>query len=262
MEAGQVVKRLAKIVVVVAVVLVGLYYTVVTPSVSLRYRLTVKVDVNGVAHTGSGVVEVTYQTFRDWVITSVPFDWASRFRGSVKGYAITVNLGDRGLLFVVNKDSLIIASSGRPSLMGGPALDELPFYAYRSIFPRDVRPYPTNGPLSEVMDRAHMIRDAKKEPRALAAKDLPMMVRFTDINNPNSGEEVDPRDLAATVGPGVRLERVTFELTRDPVTPMPSIWPAWLKAQSDAFLPFTHQRLGAFPFGKNGVYASEFKGGL
>ncbi len=60
-----------------------------------------------------------------------------------------------------------------------------------------------------------------------------MLVRFTNINDRNSIEEVDPRDLAAAYGPGVRLVGVTFELTHDPVTPIPSVWPSWLKLEKD-----------------------------
>jgi hypothetical protein len=57
---------------------------------------------------------------------------------------------------------------------------------------------------------------------------LPMLVRFRDINDRNSIEEVNPLDLAAAYGPGVRLLRATFELTNDSITPMPPNWPNWL----------------------------------
>lgn len=247
-------KRLAKIVAVIVVVLVGLHYAIVTPGVSLRYRMTVKVAVNGVTHTGSGVVEITYQTFRDWVIESVPVDWSSRFRGSVKGYAITIDLGDRGLLFIVNSIPLV------PGLVGGPTLDELPFYAYRSIFSRNVQRHPTSGPPSEVMDRARMIQNAKREPIVLVAQDLPMIVLLAANGARNSAEEVDPRDIADTVGSGARLESVTFELTRDPVTPMPRIWPEWLKSATDEYLRFAHQQLAGGVVGTSGIHISEFKG--
>lgn len=86
-----------------------------------------------------------------------------------------------------------------------------------------------------------------------------MMVRFTNINDPNSGEEVDPRNLATTMGPGVHLASVTFELTHDPVTPIPRIWPAWLKSQTVREVVFAHQKLwGAF--GQDGIDISAFKG--
>ena len=52
----------------------------------------------------------------------------------------------------------------------------------------------------------------------LAPGDLPLLVRFRDINDPKTVERVDPNDLAASFGPGVYLKRATVEITRDPVT--------------------------------------------
>lgn len=46
----------------------------------------------------------------------------------------------------------------------------------------------------------------------------PMLVTFGDIDDPTSVERVDPDDLAATFGEGVKLKRITVELTDDPVT--------------------------------------------
>jgi hypothetical protein len=45
-----------------------------------------------------------------------------------------------------------------------------------------------------------------------------MMVTFGDLADPTSVAEVDPDDLAATFGEGVKLKRLTVELTDDPVT--------------------------------------------
>ena len=52
----------------------------------------------------------------------------------------------------------------------------------------------------------------------LVPEEIPMLVRFRDIDDPKSVEEVDPEDLAKSFGPGVKLARVTIEMTRDPVT--------------------------------------------
>lgn len=45
-----------------------------------------------------------------------------------------------------------------------------------------------------------------------------MMVTFGDEADPTSVAEVDPDDLAATFGEGVKVKRITVELTDDPVT--------------------------------------------
>ncbi len=46
----------------------------------------------------------------------------------------------------------------------------------------------------------------------------PMLVTFGDIADPMTIASVDPDDLAATFGKGVKLKRITAELTDDPVT--------------------------------------------
>ena len=44
------------------------------------------------------------------------------------------------------------------------------------------------------------------------------MVTFSDISNPKTVARVDPDDLAAQFGPGVRLKAVTLAVTEEPVT--------------------------------------------
>lgn len=46
----------------------------------------------------------------------------------------------------------------------------------------------------------------------------PMLVTFGDIADPASVKLVDPADLAASFGPGVRLKSVTLEVTDEAVT--------------------------------------------
>jgi hypothetical protein len=46
----------------------------------------------------------------------------------------------------------------------------------------------------------------------------PMLVTFADIADPASVKLVDPADLAASFGPGVRLKSVTLEVTDEAVT--------------------------------------------
>lgn len=46
----------------------------------------------------------------------------------------------------------------------------------------------------------------------------PYFVRFRDINDPKSVDQVDPDDLMKTFGPGVKLKSFTLQMTDDPVT--------------------------------------------
>jgi hypothetical protein len=45
-----------------------------------------------------------------------------------------------------------------------------------------------------------------------------MLVTFDDISKPETVREVEPEDLAAVFGEGVRLKAVTLEITRGAVT--------------------------------------------
>jgi hypothetical protein len=55
-------------------------------------------------------------------------------------------------------------------------------------------------------------------PVPLPPEGWPLMVTFTDIADPTSVASVDPADLAASFGEGVRLKAVTLEITRAEVT--------------------------------------------
>jgi hypothetical protein len=94
-------RRFAKFLAVVAAIVVVLYtaYVLILPIAYLRYRLTLDVDVDGVRRTGSGVVEIFFQPPPD---SLRPLYGGSAFVGQMQGYAITVDLSDRGLLFVVD----------------------------------------------------------------------------------------------------------------------------------------------------------------
>jgi len=63
-----------------------------------------------------------------------------------------------------------------------------------------------------------------------------MMVTFGDLADPTSVAEVDPDYLAATFGEGVKLKRVTVELTDDPVTTGIEARLGWLPGYYDKML--------------------------
>jgi hypothetical protein len=52
----------------------------------------------------------------------------------------------------------------------------------------------------------------------LSPHELPLLVRFRDIDDPKTVERVEPGDLAASFGPGVYLERATIEITKDSIS--------------------------------------------
>jgi len=59
----------------------------------------------------------------------------------------------------------------------------------------------------------------KMKPRAqIHRKDFPLLVTLADSRDPTTIQEVDPDNLAATFGPGCRLDGITVEVTDDPMT--------------------------------------------
>ena len=152
---------------------------------STHYRLTLDIAVDGVVHSGSGVIEGKWYP-------ALPFlrGLAGGRTGNseVHGEAVVVDLGDRGLLFVLlTGPQMKAAGSGEMYYDGNPEL---------------------------VLWRA----DPRKEWVDLPISGLPRLVRFRDIRDPLSVEQVDPMNLAATLGRGVTFERATLAITDAPVT--------------------------------------------
>jgi hypothetical protein len=58
----------------------------------------------------------------------------------------------------------------------------------------------------------------KDTPITLLPEAWPMLVTFDDITRPETVRRVDPEDLAAMFGEGVRLKAVTLEITDEVVT--------------------------------------------
>ena len=54
--------------------------------------------------------------------------------------------------------------------------------------------------------------EAAGGPYPVPREHYPLMVTFADVDDPTSVQRVDPDDLAATFGAGVRLKAVTLEI--------------------------------------------------
>lgn len=78
----------------------------------------------------------------------------------------------------------------------------------------------------------------------ISPNNLPMLVRFHDINDPKTVERVDPNNLAATFGEGVNLVSTTIEITDEPITTgIEKVLPSWKGtdfAKWRASLPYGH----------------------
>lgn len=68
------------------------------------------------------------------------------------------------------------------------------------------------------MSQAGTKIEQTEDPLELAPKLYPMLVTFTNVNDPATLRRADPADLSATFGPGYALKAITLEITKEPVT--------------------------------------------
>lgn len=185
---------------VIGVVAASLY--VYYMPTTIRYRLTITALVDGATRTGSGVIEETYENGPQWL----------RIDGTtLRGEAVTLNLGNHGTLV-----ALLRAGIGYTSF--GPTLSQSSYvpYLWRSEEPRDGS---SNAWMSKL-----------KGTKALPLYQLPFLVRFRNINDPKTAEEVFPDDLTKSFGPGVKLVNASVTITDAPVTTGITKKIPWLRA--------------------------------
>lgn len=174
-------------------------------SETYRYRMTVEVETPQGLRTGSSVIEVSLtQTGKDsWAPPE-----ARGVNARILGEAVAVDLPDDRVLFAL--------------LRSEQNVDAAKWFAHWAIRTPDfsgeygsvrTAEYMKEHRLSGVLPRT--LPPAGHLPERSA---YPMMVTFRDIDDPTSVALVDPDDLAATFGEGVRLRRITIEMTDDAVT--------------------------------------------
>jgi hypothetical protein len=167
-----------------------------------RYRLTVEVDTPEGVKAGSSVIQVE-QSIGGAASAGGLAGGQIYYR--VRGEAVAVDLpGGRTLFALLRSDNDIEWSA----------------HVMQGLAPK------TQGePWAKSFDNVLLINKKVEVPRMWPANATlpersayPMLVIFGDESDPTSVAEIDPDDLAATFGKGVRLKRVTAELTDDPVT--------------------------------------------
>ncbi len=161
------------------------------PRVEIRYRMTLEADVDGRPVRGSGVIQVSY------AVQPKIFPEAPSVLSGVRGEAVVLDLGARGMAFLLlrpDRDWRYRPESVLLNVFGNGTVDG-----------------PDDAP------SLTWLRKLRGKAEVPLAK-LPLMVRFRDIVDPKTVERVEPTNLAATFGPGVRLLRATVEITDEPVT--------------------------------------------
>ena len=215
-------KKIAVVCVLIAAAVYGckeLFF----PTYHVRFRLTLEVKDGDQIRTGASVLEVEYQIYPEGVN-----DGPSSFR-RVVGYAPTVDLGAKGLLFLTFQDAL-----RTPDQMGERTkrilclLDDLPCLPF-AAYAKPGSPFINSTFSQQKIALDELLRQSG--PRDVPFISLPQLVTFADINDSRTKRVVPPFDLAASFGQGAALSRVVLELTTSPITPEPQIWPQWLKVR-------------------------------
>jgi hypothetical protein len=164
------------------------------PSSILHYKLSVDIDDNGIARHGEGVIGVGFQSQGPLLISPTP-QWEVDFSGE----AFPVDLGARETLFVLlagdpkrERPGLDYRSDDRysPRNAGRAALVEY-FQFYVNNLPNGL------GAKFKIDAFANSRTAVDLEPNA-----LPKLVRFRDLDDPNTADLVDPDHLDASFGPG------------------------------------------------------------
>jgi hypothetical protein len=172
-----------------------------------RYRLTVEVETPQGLRIGSSVIEVSgsdsYGGLPD----------ANKINTKIRGEAVAVELPGGKVLFA-------LLSSG-PNGVGanGYALGAFPPSRRRvgnGAFAQDIEELKTRQGVGQLPRQARGIYPDRPEGAPPTA--YPMLVTFKDLRDPKSVAPVDPDHLDTTFGPGVRLKRITAQMTADPIT--------------------------------------------
>lgn len=169
------------------------------PTPAYRYRLTVEVETPEGLRTGSSVIEVETSE------SSFPH---SSVNHRVRGEAVAVDLPGGKTLFALLRSENDNDWARRVMFMLAPEAPE------GTADPFQAR-------LDDMLELEGPIQVPRMWPPVAHLRQrsaYPMMVTFGDLGDPTSVERVDPDDLAASFGGGVRLMRITVQMSDDPVT--------------------------------------------
>lgn len=158
-----------------------------------RQKMTVTVETPAGEVSGSSVSAVSWQEH------AVRFPDGMGWHYNVTGEAVVVEVTPGQYLFA------LLTGAGTTEYMGSVAPTSIAGREGRVISP-------------ELFDEVRDKRDRAAGVIVVPEYQYPLMVTFADIADPASMKLVEPDDLAASFGPGVRLKSVTLEVTDKPVT--------------------------------------------
>jgi hypothetical protein len=201
---------LTKVLLILAALALGgfMLWKMSYPTHAWNQKLTVIVSTPRGEVSGSSVVAISWSEafFRGE---------GAVFRLTMRGEATTVDLGRGQFLFIV------LGYHGSKQCTG---LIPLKFLGDEELY------WST--------DSFKKVQAARgRGPITLPQQLYPVLLRFRDIKDRATVERVDPGDLAKSFGSGVRLVRMTIEITDDPVTRgIRNVLP-WLSRKSVGYFP-------------------------
>jgi hypothetical protein len=158
---------------------------------SYSYRLTIAVEVDGLVHTGSSVIEVSYRFNPEWAAAIAN---GSRYSVRITGQAVVVDLTTRG--------SLVAAlHAGTGSGHVGIAADSLAGRAFGVL--------PTPGAVRHISRQQGSVE--------LTPDNLPPFIWFPSLTAPDNAQTVNPANMAGVIGDSARFVSATVEITHDPI---------------------------------------------
>lgn len=237
---------------IIVLILAGImaWWHIYYPSGTWRYKMTVTVETPEGLKTGSAVREI-------YAYSHPPLLGVSRdaFFEVKKGEAVVVDLGARGVLFV-----LMSIGGG-----GGQAL-HVPFHAFSSPCPK--------APSIGRCDIRYFSALKNSGKALLKPRHYPGMVHFKNIADPKSVERVTEMqqckdsekpsensycvkhdNFAKFFGEGVALGSIEVEMTQENITPKVNAFLPWLKS-IDGYID--GQPLGGGPELSNILEKSDF----
>jgi hypothetical protein len=191
---------------------------------TLRCRRVLVVATPEGQRSGSNVVELKIH-FPGGMTRALGY--AVRAEG--RGEATVADLGPRGLLFATVASEKALAS-------GGVEFDD----GCEAPFPREKFPGKfVQGGSADDQYVDYLDELNRQKPRGdVPLNYLPMLVRFRDLRDPTSVERVDPSNLAASFGPGVKLDRMSIEITDAAVTSgIEAVLPWLARGESQRLIP-------------------------
>lgn len=161
------------------------------PKYVYRFKLTIEVETPQGLRSGYSIYEITANQRQKILPEEAARAWSTR------GEAVTVGIAPDKTLFALLKTSAHHEDMASLSMQ---AL--VPNWNYDVV-----------GSAKRIANRKE-IKSAAEVPTEL----YPMLVTFRNIDDPASVERVDPDNLSASFGEGVKLKAITAEITDSPIT--------------------------------------------